>query len=468
MEKPKRSRKKASLSSSTASSPPIIVIKSPLVGKAADTKPLSPSPSPSPKHKDLPKLAPIPVQPTPPPPPPPKHKDLPKLAPIPVQPIPSSPVVKPITLDQSFNSIKHQNIQIKLPKRQLQRLPPPLESSPPPPSYSFMVNKKHHLNTPASAPVSIKAQLQPQPQLLFKNTHSGGSIHELEKKRTHLRQLREIELDRIKRKRECIQQLEKKQKEAELLKNIQLEKVYLAKLEEERKKLEKLEYIRKTQLKQQLSKHIDHHTSAPNQVKQTIDYSNTKRILKHIKETKYSPDGIPLVNKSKKRVQFEGSEDLEGIEVDKGECEEIQIDSKKSKWKVDNLVKGKGHRTDKEKHNGVDSSSKTKTISVVLDDDDDDELYVAASSKNKAPTDLKYNKTVNDNVWNYVGVVKDKDKTKVRELTLNLEEPVKSDLKINKIKAKLLEAEVFNNPEKFKKTELLLFNGISCNSESTT
>jgi hypothetical protein len=463
MEKPKRSRKKASLSSSTASSPPIIVIKSPLVGKAADTKPLSPSPSP--KHKDLPKLAP--------PPPPPKHKDLPKLAPI-QQLIPSSPVVKPITIDQSFNSTKHQNIQIKLPKRQLQRLPPPLVSSPPPPSYSFMVNKKHHLNTPASVPVSIKAQPQPQPQpqpqILFKNTHSGGSIHELEKKRTHLRQLREIELDRIKRKRECIQQLEKKQKEAELLKNIQLEKVYLAKLEEERKKLEKLEYIRKTQLKHQLSKHIDHHTSAPNQVKQTIDYSNTKRILKHIKETKYSPDGIPLVNKSKKRVQFEGSEDSEGIEVDKDECEEIQIDSKKSKWKVDNLVKGKGHRTDKEKHNVVDSSSKTKTISVVLDDDDDDELYVAASSKNKAPTDLKYNKTVNDNVWNYVGVgvVKDKDKTKVRELTLNLEEPVKSDLKINKIKAKLLEAEVFNNPEKFKKTELLLFNGISCNSESTT
>jgi hypothetical protein len=555
MEKPKRSRKRKDLPVILNGTQPIIVVKSPLVGGASSTKPLNKTPTPTPTP-----TTPIPTPPIQQPSKPvnsPVSLTIPKkleTTVIPRPPVQQQPLVKKVSVQipshinvpaspppiKSINNnvaIIPKAIKPSQPKKQLTIdesfkrvlspaiIEPPIFThqktrvQPPPPSYNTIVTHKKQQN-------QQQLSVPKGGAILFKHTKpamagQSSSLQELERKRTIIRQQHQIELEKIRHKQAYIHQLERKQKEAELLKNIQQEKLYLNKLEAERRKLEQLEQLRKTQLQQQQqhTKRLVHNqqlqTTTPakfnlakyEELKEHIEKKNnagnagneSKRILKYPKPVKYSADGIPLVQKTKKRVQFKlNYKELEELKHEietpsninvsekidnknhdhsNNDFDEITIDTRKSKWKVDkSSKKNKDSAKDLELELKVDAPKKTK---VILDDEDDD-VFIPPKKKNeiteklksiselekvnevKEVKELKYNKKFIDKMWIIKRDESDIKENACKEISVNIGINKDTDIpKVNKIKAQLLDEEIFNNPEKFKKTELKLFYGIT-------
>ena len=117
--------------------------------------------------------------------------------------------------------------------------------------------------------------IQPQKKCTTRNIQNAGennAVSVLERKRSQLRKLKVLELQKIKEKKQRILNLQKKQKEAELMKNIQKEQLYVRKLQEEKKKLDRLEYYQQQKIKHDIQK-------KNNNIKGTLPASNSKRII---------------------------------------------------------------------------------------------------------------------------------------------------------------------------------------------
>lgn len=554
MEKPKRSRKRKDLPVTLNSNQPIIVVKSPLVGSASNTKPLTKTPPPppvqpvkpvSPVNLNIPKklevtkpiVAPVQQQPlvkkvnvqiSPPSP-----INLPALpaSPPPIKSVNMNHAIAPkaikpiqpkqqLTIDESFKRVLSPAIiepPLSTPHKARVQISAPSSA---PPSYNTIVNHKKQ-QTPQQRP---QLNVPNGGAILFKHTKPAmmgntSSLQELERKRTMIRQQHQIELEKIRRKQEYIQQLERKQKEAELLKNIQQEKLYLNKLEEERRKLEHLEQLRKNQLQhhqrhQQRQPSSQFNPAKYEELKEAVKHKQlesgngdkSKRILKYPKPIKYSADGIPLVQKSKKRVQFtlnfkeleeleelkkeiETPTDVKILDVDSStdtkknendndnDFDEIIIDTRKSKWKVDKSSK-KNKENEKTKAANENNTEKVeepviaiKKNKVVLDDEDEDVFVNRKKVEKPKPVEttkvdnvsneaneLKYNKKMDDKLWKLPLVNSNDSKEIIVDIGIIKDTEIP---KANKIKAKLLDEEIFNNPEKFKNSELKLFYGVS-------